>query len=178
MESYSQIGQDKWVLSLFPKGYKGYFMDVGCHLPKYINNTYALEQSGWSGTAFDIKYYHRLWKKQRTARFIRDDAVTCDYLGLNLPLQVDYLSLDIDVLGTNYAVLKRLLDFGFEFGSITFEHNLYQGETFNQAERLPQRELLTTKGCTLVHADVEAGGNPFEDWWINKKYIDGLDTRR
>jgi FkbM family methyltransferase len=29
-KSYSQVGQDKWVLSQFPNGYRGFFLDLGC----------------------------------------------------------------------------------------------------------------------------------------------------
>jgi len=177
MESYSQIGQDKWVLSIFPEGYKGFFMDVGCHLPEYINNTLLLEEHGWDGVAFDKANYYWAWKKRRTTKFFWTDVLVCNFKELNLPKQIDYISIDIDILGTNYRVLKRLLDLGFEFGTITYEHNLYIGEAFNQAERLPQRKLLTEKGYTLAYGDIEDGGNPFEDWWVNKKYIDGLDTR-
>ena len=174
MESYSQIGQDKWVLSLFPEGYKGYFMDVGCNDPKNINNTLLLEEHGWDGVAYDITNYSKEWKDRKT-RFICTDVLGFDFF--ELPLLIDYMSLDIDILGTNYTVLNNLIDLvGIEFKVITFEHNLYLGREYNQAERLPQRKLLKEKGYTLAHADIEYEGNAFEDWWINKKYIDGLDT--
>ncbi len=184
MESYSQIGQDKWVLSLFPKGYRGFFMDVGCHLPEYINNTLLLEEQGWDGVAFDKKNYYWAWRKRRVTKFFWTDVLFCDFKALDLPKQIDYLSLDIDGKGTNYTVLKKLLKLGFKFGSITFEHNLYLGEEYNLAERIPQRELLLNRGYTLARADVKDDGDPlkgegnvFEDWWVDKKYIDGLDTR-
>ena len=179
MESYSQIGQDRWVLSLFPEGYKGFFIDVGCSLPKNINNTLLLEEHGWDGVAFDIVNYSKQWKVRKT-QFICADVLSFDFRGFGISLLIDYMSLDIDTKGTNYEVLKNLIGEGFEFKVITVEHNLYLGEEYNQAERLPQRELLLSKGYTLIRADIEFedDGNAFEDWWINKKYINGLDTRR
>ena len=38
MESYSQCGQDLFVINLLNKD-NGTFLDLGCYLPKKINNT-------------------------------------------------------------------------------------------------------------------------------------------
>jgi len=177
-QSYSQMGQDHWVLSLFPKGHQGFFIDVGCHLPEYINNTLLLEENGWYGVAFDKKNYRPDWKKRRTTKFILADVLFCNLMKANLPNPIDYMSLDIDGEGTNYTALKRFLDLRFEFKVITIEHNFYFGEEYDLAERIPQRQLLSEKGYTRVYSDVSAWDeNAVEDWWINKKYIDGLDTR-
>lgn len=171
METYSQVKQDRWVLSIFPRGYRGFFLDIGCNLPRTINNTLLLERRAWTGVAIDIIDYSRRWRR-RKARFIRADAMTCDFNSMGLPQVIDYLSLDIDGIGTNYKVLNRLLDAGFVFKAITIEHNLYIGERFNRGERLPQRKLLHNMGYILDKPDVAAfDGNIFEDWWVNKKYI-------
>jgi hypothetical protein len=66
-------------------------------------------------------------------------------------------------------MLKRLIDFGFEFKIITIEHNSYLG--FDEHEKNPQRELLLNLGYTLECPDVSINGESFEDWWINSKYI-------
>jgi hypothetical protein len=79
--------------------------------------------------------------------------------------------MDIDGCGYNYQALRALIDFGYQFRAITIEHNLYMGEDFNQAERLPQRELLINNGYKLIMADVEDSGNKFEDWWILSREI-------
>ena len=159
----SQVGQDVWVLSLFPEGYKGFFLDLGCNLPIEINNTYLLEQHGWTGIAVDIADYSKEWKQRKTI-FICKDAFEINFSSY-LPPVVDYLSLDIDGCGYNYRALKILLDAGFKFKVITIEHNLYLGENYNQAERLPQRELLLNNRYKLVKADVECENAKFEDWW-------------
>lgn len=169
MESYSQVGQDLWVLSQFPEGYKGFFVDIGCYLPDNINNTLLLEQHGWEGFAFDIADYSEQWKQRKT-KFVCCDALTFDFFDFGLPLMIDYMSLDIDGVGTNYQVLKKFINQWYVFKTITIEHNLYLGEMYDKAERIPQRELLTSKGYTLAHADVETErcdfeNCKFEDWW-------------
>ena len=52
MSTYSQIGQDLWVLSYFPIN-NGYFVDIGFYHPINLSNTYLLEQKGWSGIGVD-----------------------------------------------------------------------------------------------------------------------------
>jgi hypothetical protein len=171
VKSYSQVGQDKWVLSLFPKGYKGFFMDLGCNDPKIINNTLLLEENGWEGVAVDINDLSELWKN-RKARFIQMNALNAR--DIIEPERIDYVSIDVDAIGTNYQTIKNLLEAGFEFKAITIEHNYYISEEFNQRERLPQRELLLSKGYALAKGDVmddDGQFNKFEDFWINPKYI-------
>lgn len=53
METESQLGADKWVLSKFPKDYQGYFLDVGAADGFTISNTLLLERNGWKGIAVD-----------------------------------------------------------------------------------------------------------------------------
>jgi len=170
--TYSQAGQDKWVLSLFPKGFKGFFLDLGCNDPKKINNTLLLEENGWDGISVDIFDFSKQWKSRNTP-FICRDALS--YVkNSELIKVIDYVSIDIDLLGTNYEVLKTIIDKGIECKSITIEHNLYIGEEYNQRERVPQRELLFGKGHVLRYPDVMVDDglfNKFEDWWINPKYI-------
>jgi len=171
---YSQAGQDEWVLSLFKKGHKGTFLDIGCSDPIKINNTLLLEKNRWKGFAFDKEDFSKAWKIRSTP-FIQTDVFDYDFKQLKLPKVIDYLSLDIDDLGSNYRMMKRLIEiFGFEFKVITIEHNLYIGEKFNQYERLPQRVLLSLVGYQLAFSDVMCDDgleNKFEDWWTNPKYI-------
>ena len=50
----SQYGQDKWVIeAMFPKGYKGIFVDIGAHDGHSFSNTFVLETKGWSGIAVE-----------------------------------------------------------------------------------------------------------------------------
>jgi hypothetical protein len=170
---YSQAGQDIWVLSLFPKGYSGYFLELGCNHPSIFNNTLLLEQKeGWEGVNIDIVDYSKEWESRRS-QFICADASTCDFNSFKLPKVIDYLSLDVDDLGMNYFVLNRILNYGFIFRCITVEHNSYLGKEYNIKERNPQRQLLQDKEYLLVKKDVHSFTNTlkFEDWWINPYFL-------
>jgi FkbM family methyltransferase len=50
MKYFAQLDQDAWIESLFPSGYKGYFVDIGAATGKWISNTFHLETNlGWDG---------------------------------------------------------------------------------------------------------------------------------
>jgi hypothetical protein len=171
--TYSQSGQDQFVLSLFYEGYKGVFVDIGCEYPKLINNTLLLEENGWMGISLDILDFSEEWKIRNTP-FICADALMCDFNKLfiqyNLPRIIDYLSLDIEGEGERYLALKRVIECEYEFKVITVEHDVYRG--YELSERMPQRKLLTERGYSLLYPDVISDtGVVFEDWWINPKYI-------
>lgn len=51
---YSQFAEDVSVERMFPKGFKGFFVDVGCFHPKKYNNTWRLYRKGWRGINIDI----------------------------------------------------------------------------------------------------------------------------
>ena len=68
----SQFGQDYFVYSSFFEGRRdGYFLDIGCNQPEYLNNTYYFEtRQGWNGLAFDpISHYEADWFAHRKATF-------------------------------------------------------------------------------------------------------------
>ena len=51
---YSQFAEDISIRRLFPKKYKGFFVDVGCFHPRKMNNTWGLYRKGWRGINIDI----------------------------------------------------------------------------------------------------------------------------
>lgn len=175
MNTYSQIGQDLWVLSLFPEGYKGTFVDIGSGHPTEINNTMLLELKGWKGISIDKYPFNELWYKKaiRKQPFIWGDALLYDYKSLfksyGLYKPIDYLSIDIEGEGNRFKALQRVMESKYVFKVMTIEHDVYCG--FDLTERQPQRKLLNDLGYVLCKPDVEFGGNAFEDWWINPKYI-------
>ena len=51
---YSQSKEDIFVLKYFKNKKSGLYVDVGCHHPSRINNTFLLYKSGWSGINIDL----------------------------------------------------------------------------------------------------------------------------
>lgn len=174
MKNYSQASQDLFVLSLFNDNVQRTFVDIGCYLPDVLNNTLLLEQKGWQGISIDIEDFSDKWKVRNTP-FVCADALICDYKQLfktyKFPNTIDYLSVDIEGEGLRYIALKRVLESGYDFKVITVEHDAYRG--YNLTERLPQRQFLEKMGYLLLCSDVYVDNFnfPFEDWWINPKYI-------
>ncbi len=51
---YGQFGEDVSIVRFFPKGFRGFFVDVGCYHPVKYNNTWLLYRRGWRGVNVDI----------------------------------------------------------------------------------------------------------------------------
>lgn len=177
MKSYSQCGQDLFVHNL-TQGKPGKFLDLGCSLPKKINNTFLLEQNGWDGISLDIMDFNEQWK-QRKCKFIQADCLNQDYNTLLKDYYdsdvIDYLTLDMEGCGDRFKLLKKILDSNYSFKIITIEHDSYLGEAFVNNEKIPQRNLLESKGYRLICGDIAHSKAPtmyFEDWWVNPKYFD------
>ena len=165
----SQARQDAFVLSLIDVGT---FLDIGCYYPASLNNTIKLEANGWTGLAIDIVDYSDMWKS-RTTPFVCADALTYDFTAAltDFPDVIDYLSLDVEGDGDRYKVLVNVLSSMHTFKIITIEHDRYK-KGHLESEATPQRELLTEMGYFLLCEDVIADFRPFEDWWVNPKYVD------
>jgi hypothetical protein len=177
MESYSQSGQDLFVYNLM-NGKTGTFLDLGCSLPKKINNTYLLELNGWDGISLDIQDFNEQWKV-RNCKFLQKDCLNQDYNDLLKDYYsdkvIDYLTLDMEGCGDRFKLLQKIIDTNYTFKIITIEHDAYIGNHFHEQERVPQRELLKSKGYRLLCADVSHElykNHPFEDWWVNEEYFE------
>jgi hypothetical protein len=176
MISFSQCGQDLFVFNLLKKQ-NGTFLDLGCYLPKNINNTYLLEQNGWTGLSLDINDYQKEWSERKNP-FVKCDCFKQNYNELLSKYYetniIDYLSLDMEKLGDRYKLLEIILNTSYEFKVITIEHDSHLGDNYVTHEKIPQRNLLTNMGYVLVCADVSHKDYPndyYEDWWVNKKYV-------
>jgi len=173
-KTYSQAGQDLFIMNVLGYLSNGYFIDIGCNDPQIYSNTRLLEDYNWNGIAFD-QYEINNFSKHRKCNFILGDATQHDYnyifKSYNVPSLIDYLSIDIDIMSLD--VLEKLPLSEYECKTITIEHDWYQyGDTL----RANQRQKLSNLGYLLLCSDV-GGEKPdgslvyFEDWWINPKYI-------
>jgi hypothetical protein len=186
MKTYSQIGQDRFVLDILQQKKNGLFLDIGGAWPVYLNNTYALEKDyGWTGVSMDLEStYAKDWEQSdRTSDFLVQDALTADYhkiindlLTHNKAERVDYLSVDLEPPFITLEALRKIPFDTYRFSVITFETDMYRddpGHNFDtQYTMRESRELLTKHGYKLVFVNMQ------EDWWVDggifesESYID------
>ena len=174
LQSNSRENQDLMVLTLLNKKQNGTYLEVGAAGPIEVNNTYLLEsQFGWRGVSIEWdKSFADQHLQVRKNPCLNVDATAQDYDALlqkhNLGTHIDYLQLDIDPPANTFKVLK-LIDFNkYTFSIITYEHDYYAG---GSVEREESRKILESHGYMRVISDVMNGGLPFEDWYINLKYM-------
>jgi hypothetical protein len=157
MDFYSQIGQDRLVLKYLKNKMNGTFVDVGCGFPKFINNTYVLENNfNWNGISVDIHMFTEedgtVWDDCRNTKLILADALTINYSSLfkenNLPINIDYLSMDLEPPDLSLECLFKIPFDEYTFNIITFEvDNNREGDNRRISE---SREFLKSKGYTLI----------------------------
>lgn len=77
--SYSQHGEDIDILSLFPRDFRGRYLDIGASHPIRISNTYLLYRHGWRGVAIEPLPTFRLqWKLFRPEDVFVNVAIGCE----------------------------------------------------------------------------------------------------
>jgi hypothetical protein len=172
MEFNSQAGQDIFVYDVMKRKTDGTFMEIGGHDPKYINNTYVLEQIGWTGFSFDID--HSLinkFKQARKCKFICADLTIFDWDKFLIDNDlvnktIDYLSFDIDE-----ASLPALEIFPFDkikFNVMTVEHDSYR---FGDHIANKMREIICKHGYQILCKNVKNQSFPYEDWYVHTDYL-------
>ena len=171
-KSYSQSGQDLFVLSCLAGKKEGTFLDLGCHHPEYINNTYLLEtEFYWKGVSVDIdKKMTDLYTCRKTLA-INADCVTLDFDKITKLIgssHIDYLSLDLEPAKITLECLKNIPFNLIDFSLITYEHDSYR---FGEIYKNLAFEIMKGNGYQLICEDVRIGANKFEDWYYNPKYV-------
>ncbi len=188
MKYNGQAEQDKFVLKVLNEKRNGYFLEIGSNDPIYINNTYILEKEyGWKGIMIEYNnYYLNSYKIIRPSSIhIIEDATKIDYKKIfkeenNMPLCLDYLQIDLDVV--NKSTIDTLIKLDneifdiYKFATITFEHDIYQGDYFNT--RMLSRDIFKKRGYISVFEDIcnrdmsNNNLNPFEDWYVHPDLVD------
>lgn len=177
---YSQAGQDAFVIEMTGEKQFGKYLEFGAGHPLDGNNTFLLEQHlQWQGISIDNGQgwndLPNLWKQHRpNAKFFLVDAFQFDLN--NLDPYYDYLQIDIDTPSNCLRLLEKVIDRS-EFGLITFEHDVWTGTDESKFARTQSRNLLESRGYTLVVNDVTIKDyndqRPlfYEDWYANPKFI-------
>jgi hypothetical protein len=169
----SQSLQDIFAMSI--QGDRTY-LEIGANHPSIHSNTYQLEvNAGWRGVS--IEYNTDLmpdWKNQnkRKQPICFGDALIFDYdtvlTQYGFPKHLTYLSCDIDPPKHTFTALKRILNQGFSFDCITYEHDLY---CTDRNYDLMSRKLLESHGYKVAVYGVFPFGKPqdhFETWYVRK----------
>lgn len=178
-ETFSQAYQDVFVLSVLDGKTDGRYLEIGCNVPDYTNNTYLLSKEyNWTGVSVDcIESLSNSWSAQRTKDIFKVcDALTVDFsqmLAENYDGRkvLDYLQCDIEPPEYTLRVLKRLPHDEYRFKVITFETDAYTGAD-GMRVRGESREFLSNLGYEMIVGDVLVdGGNPYEDWWVAPELV-------
>lgn len=175
-----QILQDKYVLSMLNYKRNGFFIEIGSNDPIKINNTYILEKYyNWKGIMieYDEKWLESYKIHRQNSIHIINDARNINYKMLfnynNVPLNIDYLQIDLEVENNSTIELLKKLDNeifdNYKFATITFEHDVYRDK--NDTQRL-SREIFARRGYISVLNNVSNDYSPFEDWYIHPELVD------
>lgn len=172
--NYSQVYQDLFVLTMLNGKENGVYLELGSNDPFFNNNTALLETMfGWNGISIEIdEALVNTFNSQRKNTCICSDALNINYNTLladnNYPDIIDYLSLDCDPPEISFQLLQLVIDTGYKFRIITFEHDYYASKSIKQLSR----SYLKSKGYELLVNDVAFNkSNAFEDWWVLREYV-------
>lgn len=196
---YSQAEQDKWVCEILDFKKDGYFVEIGAYDGIESSNTYFVEKElGWEGICIEPAphIFDKLAANRKSTNlkvavmdykgtiYFGEDTVSetpnrhlvdCDTLdniltANNAPRDIDYMSVDIE--GCEYRALK---DFPFDKWNVTLltvEHNSYRDGNEKKNQLF---ELLTNRGFLRIVDDAkDPRGLPFEDWYVNKSFLDKI----
>jgi len=166
-KSSSQAGQDMFAYIACGMKPDGTFIDIGMGHPTERNNTWALEQIGWSGIMIDASDELGALAHLRSSRFIHGNAVDMDWSLVLKTNFTDYLSLDVDE--SSLSALNKFPLSSHRFRAITIEHDLYR---FGTGPKVEMINILGLYGYSLVSENVTDEGLPFEDWWVDMDLVD------
>jgi len=170
--SYSQAGQESFVLDYLMEKKNGFYLEIGTYDSKIMSNTYLLEtQYGWSGVGLEIeKSRAEEYNLNRSNLCLNVDATKFNYLEYfennNIPKTIDYLQIDIEPAFQSLEALKLLPLDKYRFSTITFEHDLYADENNSYIKQIA-KDLLLSYGYVVFKENVECDGKIFEDWYVD-----------
>lgn len=169
-KSRSQAYQDLFALEVCKN--KTY-IEIGAHYPDKLSNTLLLEQNNFTGFGIelDTKYQKRWNKCSRKNKVYWDNALTFNYSQAaqesNLTKNIGYLSCDIEPPSNTFAALQRIIEQGFEFECITFEHDEYQfpGTNYNTLAK----DFLKKHNYKVAVVNVYESSpkRHFETWFVH-----------
>lgn len=182
--TFSQSGQDLFVVAMTQGKPKGTFLELGGGQPKWSNNTFILDRFFmYTGVSIDLDYdehwpgnqhlsiAERSWLLCRPyTSWYKIDARDFDYS--ILPAHFDYLQIDLDSSATSIEMLEKVCTHQ-QFSVITFEHDDWNNESYLFQTKQKSRDFLKYQGYELVAGNVAINENQaYEDWWAHPDFID------
>lgn len=199
METYSQAGQDLWVLNLLKNKKNGFFLDIGAYDGVKYSNSYLLEKNfNWNGLMVEAhpNNYDSLRKNRKSIiapyaiSDINGDILFENNYGTGSKITSDngfkVECITFKKLFQIYDVPK-IIDYmsldieGYEYKSLTeFPFDEYKCKTITVEHNLylgddenkkKINEILIKNGYTLLNENVTHDELPFEDWYINTNIL-------
>ena len=174
----SQAGQDLFVIQMLEGKENGTYLEIGCNVPEYTNNTWLLERGfTWRGVSLDIlPHAVNQLNAERANPAVVADACYVDYddllnqAGIEDEI-VDYLSMDCDPPNITFQAVQQVMTTSNRrYRVITFEHDSYLA---GPDIRDQSREYLHSLGYELVASNISVEGyGAFEDWWVDPNLVD------
>ena len=191
MQYYAKECQDRFVHKLI--GGQGVYLDLGSHHPFEGNNCTALEWLGWTGVSVDFqdRWVDLFNNSGRKNQCIKADVTNQSFIEMLKNVthikHFDYISLDVDEAAI--PCLDILISNGYTFDAMTFEHDIYNNEEESKYRKSESIKILDRAGYKMMFENVLTDGTekydeygnsiwePWEDWWIGKKYFDKLENK-
>ena len=177
----SESHQDRFAISILKNKRNGFFVELGSASPKFSNNTFFMElYLGWHGimVEMDPKYEASYKEIRHNSVHVMKNALDIDYKELfkkhNVPKNIDYLQVDLDVNNNStlellYKLEKEVMD-EYKFACITFETDHYLDR--NNTKEI-SREIFKRHGYELVFCiKVPNTDKEFEDWYCFPNLVD------
>ena len=105
MKSYSQLGQDEWVLEMLDRKKKGVFIEVGASNGVYLSNTLLLEKDfGWEGLCIEPSSEFENLQKNRNCQ------VANELVFKENGLEVEFIEGRLNDNNKSFSGIKSTLD--------------------------------------------------------------------
>jgi hypothetical protein len=194
MQYYAKEYQDRFVHKLI--GGRGTYLELGSHHPFEGNNTAALEWLGWKGISIDFqdRWINLFNNSSRRNPCVKADVTTQNFIDIMKKSteafnalsnkHFNYISLDVDEAAI--SCLKLLIVNEYTFDIMTFEHDIYNNEAESKYRKEESIKILKDAGYKMMFENVLTKGTekynnkgesiwePWEDWWVSKKYFDKI----
>lgn len=199
MKTYSQVGQDLWVLEILKYQKNGYFLDIGAYDGIKFSNSYLLElEHNWTGTLVEANpsNFHRMIKNRPNTNNIMC-AITdkVGYISINNKGMSSQL-----IEGSGYKIetktfeqLFKLYDIPKSIDYMSLDIEGYEGLALTRfpfhthicktitvehnlylngnSNKILINNILKKNNYILLKENISHDNNPFEDWYIHESIL-------